>query len=321
MNRRQFITSSTAAVVAGNLPAAASVAPTRSQIPLIVSTWPSGKPANDRAIRVFAEGGSPLDAVEQGIHVSEADPGRTSVGYGGTPNAAGVVQLDACIMDGPEHRAGSVAACERILHPISVARKVMEETPHVMIAGDGARTFALEHGFEEIELLTEERRQAWVEWRRQQGTLMEMGPDHHDTIALLVLGSADHIAGGCSTSGWGYKPPGRVGDSPIIGSGLYVDNKVGAAGATGTGENVMRYCGSFMVVELMRQGLHPAEACAQATRRIAEQDPRGFDLDIHFVALDRHGRHGAAGTSEHFAYSVTTNDTSEVVQGLGRAEL
>ena len=198
----------------------------------------------------------------------------------------------------------------------------MEQTPHVMIVGDGARKFALEQGFEKVELLTEERRQAWLAWREKTAQEKADTPAFsHDTIALLVLGGNGELAGGCSTSGWNYKPAGRVGDSPIIGGGLYVDNEVGAAGATGTGENVMRYCGSFMVVEYMRQGLHPRDACIETIRRIARQDPRGFSLDIHFVALDKSGRHGAAGSNRGFEYSVTSEEFSEVLQGAGRADM
>lgn len=281
--------------------------------PLFVSTWPFGKPANERALEVFQAGGSVLDAVEQGIHVPEADPDNASVGLGGIPNAAGTVQLDACIMDGAGQRAGSVAAIEGVLHPISVARRVMDDTKHVMLAGEGARQFALEQGFKSVDLLTEQQRQKWVEWQEKQHKA-----DNHDTIALLGIDAKGHIAGGCSTSGWGYKLPGRVGDSPIIGSGLYVDGRVGAAGATGLGENVMRYCASFLVVEYMRQGLHPQEACIETIRRVAQADPRPVEeLSINFVALDKEGRCGAAGTGQGFEYAVTYPGYSEVLHSAG----
>lgn len=277
--------------------------------PLLVSTWPFGQKTNEAALKVMQQGGSTLDGVEQGIWVTEADLSNSSVGIGGTPNAAGVVQLDACIMWGPGHKAGSVAAIEGIAHPISAARRVMEQTIHVMLVGEGARQFALAQGLPTAQMPTEERRQAWLKWKAEQEALQK--PKGHDTIALLVLDAQGHLAGGCSTSGRGYKLPGRVGDSPIIGSGLYVDEEVGAAGATGIGENVMRYCGSFMAVEYLRQGLHPQEACAEVVKRIVKSEGRA-DLSINFVALDRQGRYGAAGTDEGFRYSVTTPDESGV---------
>ncbi len=281
--------------------------------PLFVATWPFGQPANERSLEVFADGGSLLDAVEEGIKVPEADPDNASVGLGGIPNADGAVQLDACIMDGEGQRAGSVAALEGILHPISVARRVMDDTKHVMLAGEGARQFALAQGFASVDLLTDQRRGEWEQWREKQHQ-----PDNHDTIALVGLDADGRLAGGCSTSGWGYKLPGRVGDSPIIGSGLYVDGQVGAAGATGLGENVMRYCASFLVVEYMRQGLHPEDACLETIRRIAAADPRpAEDLAINFVALDKQGRYGAAGTGQGFEYAVAYPGNSEVLQSPG----
>jgi isoaspartyl peptidase/L-asparaginase-like protein (Ntn-hydrolase superfamily) len=286
------------------------------ELPLVVSTWPFGKPANEAALKVLTGGGSILDAVEQGIWVPESDPGNHSVGLSGKPNAAGVVQLDACIMSGPGHRGGSVAGLEGIKHPISAARLVMEKTVHVMLVGEGARMFALEHGLEAVEVNSHETYENWRKSHgKQQSRSATPTKPGHDTIALLVLAKDGNIAGGCSTSGLADKLPGRVGDSPILGSGLYVDNEVGAAGATGTGENVMRYCGSFMVVEYMRQGLHPQAACQETIRRIARQDPKGLDLSINFIALDKTGRYGAAGVSKDFQFAVTTPKMSHVLPG------
>ena len=316
LSRRRFMRET--AFAAGGLALAGTARaekdiPMSTDRPLFVSTWAFGKDANEQSLRIAEQGGSVLDAVERGIHVAEADASNASVGLGGIPNARGVVQLDACIMDGEGQRAGSVAAIEGILHPISVARRVMDETKHVMLVGEGARQFALEQGFASVDLLTEERRKAWEEWREKQGAA-----DNHDTIALLGLDGEGRIAGGCSTSGWGYKLPGRVGDSPIIGSGLYVDGGVGAAGATGLGENVMRYCATFLVVEYMRQGLHPEEACVETIRRIVALDPRPVEeLHLNFVALDKQGRFGAAGTNEGFQYAVTYPGYSEVLTGVG----
>ena len=313
LTRRSLFHRGTLALVTGPTVAALGQesrpsVPTRDW-PLVVSTWPFGKPANEAALKALVGGGSLLDAVEQGIHVTESDPANASVGLGGLPNGAGVVQLDACIMHGPGHQAGSVAALEGIVHPISAARRVMEKTPHVMLVGEGARLFALEQGLAKKRALEKEA--------ATQAGDPEKKKENHDTIALLVLGANGDLAGGCSTSGWGGKLPGRVGDSPIIGSGLYVDNEVGAAGATGLGENVMRYCGSFLVVELMRQGLHPTEACLEAIRRIAKKDPKGMGISVSFVALDKQGRYGAAGSANGFQYAVTTRASSEIVTAPG----
>ncbi len=291
--------------VAANGPAAA--------LPRFVSTWPFGKPGNDVALKTLEAGNSVLDAIEQGIRVVESDIGNTSVGIGGTPNANGVVSLDACIMNGPGHQAGSVGGVEEILHVISLARAVMEKTNHVMLVGQGAQDFALANGFEKRDLLTEDRRKAWMQWKAEQRDA-PVGPDNHDTIALIGVGDDGTVAGGCSTSGLGYKLPGRVGDSPILGSGLYVDNEVGAAGATGTGENVMRYCASFMIVEAMRHGMGPQAACVAAIRRIAKQDPRDISqLHINFIAIDKQGNVGAAGTDQEFKYAVTQRNSSQVL--------
>jgi isoaspartyl peptidase/L-asparaginase-like protein (Ntn-hydrolase superfamily) len=316
--RRQFLATSSIAIGATAPGLCASDAPNPTR-PLIVSTWPFGKASNDEALRVLTKGGSILDAVEHGIKVTESDTKNRSVGINGSPNAAGVVQQDACIMHGPGHQAGSVAAIEGIIHPISAARRVMEKTPHVMLVGDGARMFAIEEGLKSIDVDSSKLHEAWRKERAsKKQAVQKRSKGDHDTIALLVLGPDGNIAGGCSTSGWGGKLPGRVGDSPIIGSGLYIDNEVGAAGATGLGENVMRHCASFMVVDFMRQGLHPQEACLRAIHRISRIDPLATeDLAINFVALDKKGRYGAAGTGTGFKYSVTTKSSSVVLQSPG----
>ena len=328
MPRRRFLTSTATALIGGRLVQRATGAPLlpvaelSAAPPLLVSTWPFGKPANEKALSVLSAGGAGLDAIERGIHVVESDAGNPSVGLGGIPNAAGIVQLDSCIMSGPGHRAGSVAAVSGFRHPISIARAVMEQTKHVMLVGAGAEEFAAEHGFERGPKVSDGQRAAWKKWRAAQRQAEKEAAGkrparNHDTIAMVLLLPDGNLFGGCSTSGWGYKLPGRVGDSPIIGGGLYVDNEVGAAGATGLGENVMRYCGSFLVVELMRQGLHPQEACAETIRRIARLDPKGFDLAINFIAVDKRGRFGAAGTGTGFEYSVTCGAFSKVVQSPG----
>lgn len=294
----------------------------RAQTPMFVATWPFGKASCEMAVKVVAEGGSMVDAIEKGIWVTEADVKNASVGIGGIPNADGDVELDACIMTGPNHNAGSVAGIKEILHPISVARMVMEKTPHVMLVGDGAKQFAIEQGVQTSDLLTANQRKAWERWaeeKKQSGPKID--EDHHDTIAMLGLDGEGNLYGGCSTSGWGYKIPGRVGDSPIIGSGLYVDNKVGAAGATGLGENVMRHCGSFLVVEMMRNGANPTDACEQAIRRIAELDPKNLsNLDINFIALNKQGEFGAAGTSKGFKYSMSNPSQSIIADARPLSE-
>ena len=322
--RRDFLKHTTAAAATFSAGCASpqSSAHLAKQGPLIVSTWGFGKPANEVALKTLQGGGSALDAVEQGVRLVETS-GNTSVGLSGKPNAAGVVQLDACIMNGPGHQAGSVAGVEGVVHPISAARLVMEKTPHVMLVGAGAHWFAEQNGLEVRDGQADKAN--YREWlARQKRPTPGKGdkPENHDTIAQIILDADGNIAGGCSTSGWSGKVPGRVGDSPIIGGGGNVDNEVGAAGATGLGENVMRYCASYQVVENMRHGMSPTEACAEAIRRIARTDPQGMDLAINFIAIDKHGKFGAAGTQANFPYSVTTPTFSEVRKGksLSRAK-
>jgi N4-(beta-N-acetylglucosaminyl)-L-asparaginase len=311
LSRRKFITNTAVTAATGIMSrrvdaAAADRDDHPKERPLIISTWVFGKPGNDAALKVLQSGRSVLDAVEEGIKVVEIDPDVKSVGLGGRPNSAGVIQLDACIMYGPGHKGGSVAALEGIRHPISVARRVMEKTKHVMLVGEGARQFALAEGFQQGLPNRKPSKQSEVKKEK-----------NHDTISLLILGDDGTIAGGCSTSGLADKLPGRVGDSPILGSGLYVDNDIGAAGATGIGENVMRFCGSFVVVELMRQGMSPQEACVEVIRRIIKKEGRGPDLNINFVALDKQGRFGAAGTAKGFPFAVTTKSFSRIEQSVG----
>ena len=316
ISRREFVGHTTAGLLAAGVLSEgreAQAGPGRNEVPLIVSTWPFGKASNDAALKILTAGGAPLDAVEQGIWVTESDAKNRSVGLSGAPNAAGVVQLDSCIMSGPGHKAGSVAGIEGIKHPISAARRVMEKTTHVLLVGEGARMFALEQGLESVEIDSQKRNEAWMKERAAKHAAKPPGPGNHDTIALLILAADGNVYGGCSTSGLAGKLPGRVGDSPIIGSGLYVDNDVGAAGSTGVGENVMRYCATFLIVELMRQGMSPEQACTEVIRRIARIDPKGFKTDINFIALDKQGRFGAAGTSKGFKYSVTTPAESRVL--------
>ena len=284
----------------------------RTNQAIFVATWKFGLSACEQSLETLRQTGSVLDAIEKGINLVETDVKVDSVGVGGAPNADGVLQLDACFMDGATHRAGSVAALENYPHPISVARRVMEKTKHVLLVGAGASEFAKRQGFQSRDLLTDEQKKKWQDWKSKQPA-DSAAPPNHDTIALIGMDAAGHIAGGCSTSGLAYKMAGRVGDSPILGSGLYVDSDVGAAGATGIGENVMRYCGSFLIVELMRAGMEPESACRTTIERIAKHEKKSpAELHVNFIAMDKQGRWGAAGTDSGFEFAVVTNDIARL---------
>jgi N4-(beta-N-acetylglucosaminyl)-L-asparaginase len=277
---------------------------------VVLSTWNHGIPANAEAWKIISNGGSALDAVEKGVMIVESDPTGTSVGIGGTPDRDGHVTLDACIMD-DKGNAGSVCFLEDILHPISVARKVMEETPHVLLAGEGARTFALDNGFDPVDLLTESGKQAWQEWLETSEYKPIINIENHDTIGLVGMDQQGNLAGACTTSGLGYKMRGRVGDSPIIGAGLFVDNEVGAATATGLGEAVLKTCGSFLIVELMRQGATPQEACEEGVMRIVKsQDYK--DFQIGYIALGKSGEIGAYAIQPGFQYALHKEGKNEI---------
>jgi isoaspartyl peptidase/L-asparaginase-like protein (Ntn-hydrolase superfamily) len=297
-----------AAILASACAAPRSSEQATGSLPVAIATWPFGKVGTDRAMQELRAGASPLDAVEQGVRAVEKLSPDGSVGLGGRPNAAGYVQLDACIMDGKTCGAGSVAGLEGIVHPISAARRVMEDTKHVMLVGEGARWFALSKGLETVDVSAlDAQKKAW-----QEKATSAKEPSGHDTVTLLALAQNGDLAGGCSTSGMADKLPGRVGDSPILGAGLYVDNEVGAAGATGVGENVMRHCTTYAIVERMRQGMDPQTACEETLHAIAKKDPRGYRLNFCVLAVDKQGRVGAATTDEPFPYAVTTATGSEV---------
>ena len=277
-------------------------------LPVVLSTWNHGIPANEAAWEILDAGGSALDAVEAGVRVPEADPAITSVGYGGWPDRYGHVTLDACIMD-HQGRCGSVAFLREILHPISVARLVMEETPHVMLVGAGALDFAVSQGFPRQNLLTPEAEAGWRRWMEENGETRPMiNVENHDTIGMLALDQDGNLSGACTTSGAAYKYHGRVGDSPIIGAGLYVDNEVGGATATGWGEAVIRAVGCFLVVELMRQGHGPREACELAVERVISKNPDWRDIQVGFIALNKAGETGGFCIQPGFNYAVQTPD-------------
>lgn len=280
--------------------------------PIVVSTWNHGLEANKVAWKILRENGKALDAVEQGVRVTESDPDNMSVGLGGLPDRDGKVTLDACIMD-HESNCGAVAFLQDIENPISVARKVMEETPHVMLAGDGALTFALEKGFEKTNLLTDKAKEAWQNWLKESDYQPVINSENHDTIGMLALDNEGNLAGACTTSGMAYKIHGRVGDSPIIGAGLFVDNEIGAACATGVGEAVIRTAGSAIVVELMRQGKSPQEACETAVARIISKHKSLDNLQVGFIALNKHGEYGCHSVYAGFNIALRDQEHEEMV--------
>ncbi|MBD3221047.1 twin-arginine translocation signal domain-containing protein [bacterium] len=278
----------------------------RHEGPILLSTWDFGQAANATAWPALAAGGAALDAVEAGARQAEADPDNRTVGLGGLPDRDGHVTLDACIMD-HQGRAGSVCFLEGILHPVSVARRVMEATPHVMLAGQGARRFALAEGFASADLLTDEARREWEEWRRTAEYRPRANRERHDTLSILARDRDGRLAGACTTSGMSYKMHGRIGDSPIIGAALYVDGAVGAACATGHGEFVMRTLGSFLVVELMRQGRSAQTACEEAVDRIARglgADPA--EVQVGYLAMSATGEVGGHAVQPGFQRALRT---------------
>ncbi len=303
---------------AGKLTAATPAQMPTTSTPRVVSTWDFGVAANQAAWAILGKGGHALDAVEAGARVPESDRKNHSVGLGGYPDRDGHVTLDASIMDA-DGSCGAVAAIEHIEHPISVARRVMERTPHVLLVGDGALQFALEQGFKQQNLLTPEAEKAWHEWRKtahyQPSINSEVrdygrtgkpgGAGNHDTIGMLAIDAHGRLAGACTTSGMAWKLHGRVGDSPIIGAGLYVDGEIGGATSTGVGEEVIRNAGSFLVVELMRQGRSPQEACKEAVMRIVKKRTEASKtLQVGFLAMNRAGEVGAYAIQHGFSYAV-----------------
>ena len=282
------------------------------QPPVIVSTWAFGQEANKAALQVLENQGSALDAVESGVHVPENDPTNQSVGFGGLPDREGIVTLDACIMD-HQGKAGSVSGLENIRHPISVARRVMEKTPHVMLVGDGALQFALSEGFQKENLLTAESKEAWNKWKVSSKYQPQINIENHDTIGMIVWDQKKHFAGACTTSGLAYKMHGRVGDSPIIGAGLYVDQAVGAATGTGLGEVVLKQCSSFLIVELMRSGKSPQKACEEAILRIIRANSNYREFQVGFIAVNHKGLVGAYSIQPGFSYALYQNGKHQVL--------
>jgi N4-(beta-N-acetylglucosaminyl)-L-asparaginase len=276
--------------------------------PVVISTWNFGVGANAEAWKILSNNGRALDAVEAGARVPEGDPKESSVGLGGLPDRDGRVTLDSCIMD-EFANCGAVACLEHIVHPVSVARKVMEKTPHVFLVGEGALKFALDQGFKKENLLTKESEKAWKDWLKTSQYKPIANIENHDTIGIVALDGKQNLSGACTTSGMAYKMHGRVGDSPIIGAALFVDNEIGAATSTGVGEEVIRIVGSHLVVELMRQGNSPQQACELAVARIVKNQPqKSKAIQVGFLALNKNGEYGAFALQKGFTYAVYSNE-------------
>jgi N4-(beta-N-acetylglucosaminyl)-L-asparaginase len=334
INRRKFIAlsalSSATAVFAKKI-SANQFSTGFKKGPIVISTWDVGIEANKGAWKVLSAGGRALDAVEEGVKVTEASQ-NCCVGLGAYPDRDGFVTLDACIMD-EAFNCGSVAFLERIKHPISVARRVMEKTPHVMLAGSGAQQFAISEGFPlEEQKLSSDAQKAYDNWlknseykpvinienKKEHGSVApvksETSKTNHDTIGMVAMDANGNLSGSCTTSGLAFKMHGRVGDSPIIGASLYVDNEVGACTATGQGEEVIRIAGSHTVIEFMRQGLSPEAACKKAIERIVKiKKEKAKDIQVAFLALNKKGEVGAFAIQKGFDYALKTGDIEKLV--------
>ncbi len=311
MKRRTFLQTSGFIGSATILKSPSSDQSTFATEPIIIATWKNEKGTKSGWDKMMQTGRA-LDGVEAGAWIPEADPNETSVGYGGLPDRDGHVTLDACIMDHLGN-AGAVTFLEGIMHPISVARAVMEKTPHVMLSGAGALKFALDQGFKKQNLLTPASKKAWEEWKKESKYKPIVNIENHDTIGLLGIGKAGEIAGACSTSGLAYKMHGRVGDSPIIGGAVFCDDEVGGACATGLGEFVMKTLGSFLIVEFMRQGMSPQKACEEAIMRIVKRY-KYQDFQVGYLALNKKGEYGAYSIQKGFNFTITKNGITQVIE-------
>ena len=330
MNRRKFLQLGTLAAPLVSVKKTFANNFDQTTKPIVISTWDSGMPVNAEAWKILSTKGSALDAVEAGaMHIENEI--NCCVGLGGYPDRDGIVTLDSCIMD---HKAncGAVAGIERIKHPVSVARKVMEKTPHVILVGAGAQQFALENGFTlENKYLSESAKNAYTEWlkkseykpvinienKKQNGpfapNFFEDGTANHDTMGLVAMDTNGNLSGAVTTSGMAFKLHGRVGDSPIIGAGLFVDNEIGAATSSGTGEEVIRICGTHLVVEFMRQGYSPEMACKKAVERIVKRDKeKAKTLQVGFLAMNKKGQYGAYAIQKGFVFSVKSNNENQI---------
>ena len=316
IDRRTFLASAAGAAAIGVLDPAPAAASSASAGPVFIATWDFGKTAAERAADVFRAGGSLLDAIEKGINVIEDDPNITTVGYGGLPNAEGEVELDAGIMDGTRHRAGAVFALHKIKNPISVARLVMEKTTHTQLAGEGAFRFALEMGFQPMQLLTPQSLEAWLKWKGTPNhPTYWIGKNNHDTVGMCATDGNGHVAAGCSTSGIAWKIPGRVADSPLVGSGYFAEDAAGAASATGNGDVMSNYLTSAYIVGRMRDGMHPQAACEDVMRYIARSAPNVHTDMYCVIAIDPRGEVGAASINakQQLTYAVWRNGSATLM--------
>ena len=282
--------------------------------PLVISTWIHGMEANAGAWSVLENGGAALDAVQKGVAVTESDMNNRSVGLAGRPDRDGHVTLDACIMD-HDSRCGSVAFLEDIQHPIDVARAIMDKTPHVMLVGEGAQKWALENGFSKVdfEVPIPEVQKDYENWLIKSEYKTGVNVENHDTIGMLALDASGRMAGACTTSGMAYKIRGRVGDSPIIGAGLFIDGEVGGATATGVGEAMIRTAGASAVVESMRRGASPEEACYDIVQRILKKHPGVEGMQVGFLAMNIQGEYGGYSVYNGFNYALRSKDRNEMV--------
>ncbi len=282
-----------------------------SHSPYVLSTWNVPK-ATQTAGVALEKGLNALDAAVAGVAIEEANVLNTTVGKGGAPNRDGTVSLDACVMN-HKGQCGSVMAVENIVHVAALAKAVMDHTPHVILAGKGAQKFALEQGYVKENLLSEASKKRWEKWLEEGNYNPEINIENHDTIGMLCMDGKGHLSGACTTSGLAYKMAGRVGDSPVIGSGLFIDNTVGGAVATGMGEEVIKTVGSFLIVELMRQGRTPQEACEEAIHRILKNHPNKPDFQVAYLAINKDGAIGAYSIHNGFTYTQYRNKTVQNV--------
>jgi len=299
VNRRDFMKSIAAAGALAGVPAQA--AEPEGEGPVFLATWKHGLPAVNRAAEVFHQGGSLLDSIEKGINIPEEDPEVTSVGYGGLPNAEGIVELDAGIMDGTRHRAGAVCGLRGVKTPISVARLVLEKTSHTTIGGIGLQEFARNMGYHPEQLLTPNSLKKWMEWKadRHHQTFW-LNSENHDTIGMVATDGKGHIVSGCSTSGLAWKIPGRVADSPLVGCGYYADDRAGGASATGDGDLMTTYCTSVSIVQMMGRGASPQEACEELLRDMVKAESRNKEAACAVIAMSTRGEVGAASMNAQF---------------------
>ena len=287
------------------------IPPLNSSLPVVIATW-SVEDATQKAWQSLQDGTTALEAVIAGCGVEEANAKGQSVGIGGLPDRDGRVTLDACVMN-EKGDYGAVLCMQNIMHPIAVAKMVMEDTPHVIMAGVGAEEFAVSQGFKRENLLTEQSKKDWEIWKKTSRYKPIINIENHDTIGMLAVDKNGTISGGCTTSGLAYKMAGRVGDSAIIGSGLFVDNEIGAATATGLGEEVLKTVGSYLVVELMRQGKSPQEACELAIERIIEKTPDFEDFQVGYIAVNKKGETGAYSIHEGFTITTYQNQKNTII--------